>query len=362
MPSCAILGLPTVGKTTVFNLLTGMRKDTSKFFSGRTESNLGLATVRDRRVAFLSNLYKPRKTTYAQIELVDVPGLVRGASEGQGVGNAFLDGVRQSDALIHVVRAFGGHTEHVEGSVDPFRDVQTIAYELLMADIAFVDKRISRLRDGKKRTAQAEQEIELLTRILAHLESEQLFSSFGLSGAEEKLLAGYTFFTHKPMIIVANLDDEQFVATDYPQRAELHAYARERGLLLLEMSANTEMELDELDGQDRDELLAELKLDVPGVDRIAHASYSVLGLISFFTVGEDEVRAWTIRQGITAKQAAGKIHSDLERGFIRAEVMRCQDLETFGSAVKLKEKGLVSLEGKDYIVEDGDVLSIRFNV
>lgn len=362
MPSCGIIGLPMVGKTTVFNLLTGTRKETSKFFSGKTESNQGLAVVRDRRVDFLTDLYKPRKTTYAQIEFIDVPGLVRGASEGLGVGNAFLDGIRQSDALVQVVRAFRSDLEHVEGSIDPLRDVQTVTYELLMADIAFVDKRLSRLNENKKRSAQTEEEMRLLQRILKHLESEQPFSTFALMPEEEKLLLSYTFLTGKPQILVVNLDDEQFIDGVYPHREQLQLYARERGLPLVEMSANTEMEVSELDGAQRDEFLAELKLDDPGIDRVARASYQVLGLISFFTVGEDEVRAWTVRQGISAKQAAGKIHSDLERGFIRAEVMRYHELETHGSAAKLKEKGLVSLEGKDYIVSDGDILSIRFNV
>ncbi|MBT9156355.1 MAG: Ribosome-binding ATPase YchF [Firmicutes bacterium] len=362
MPSCGIIGLPMVGKTTMFNLLTGTRKETSKFFSGKTESNQGLAAVRDRRVDFLANLYRPRKTTYAQIEFIDVPGLVRGASEGLGIGNAFLDGIRQSDALVHVVRAFKSDLEHVEGSIDPLRDVLTVAYELLMADVAFVEKRLSRLNDSKKRSAQTEEEMRLLERILEHLESEQPFSTFVLSPEEGRLLLSYTFLTGKPQVLVVNLDDEQFVAALYPHREELQLYARERGLPLLEMSANTEMEVSELDGAERDEFLAELKLDAPGIDRVARASYQVLGLISFFTVAEDEVRAWTVRQGTTAKQAAGKVHSDLERGFIRAEAMRYHDLETYGGAAKLKEKGLVSLEGKDYVVSDGDILSIRFNV
>jgi len=351
-----------VGKTTVFNLLTGTRKETSKFFSGKTELNLGSAVIRDRRIDFLANLYKPRKTTYAQLELVDVPGLVRGASAGLGVGNAFLEGIRQSDALVHVVRAFKSDLEHVEGSIDPLRDVLTVTYELLMADIAFVDKRLSRLADSKKRTAQTEAEMRLLGRVLTHLESEQPFSTFAIVPEEEKLLLSYTFLTGKPQILVVNLDDEQFVDACYPHRDELHLYASERGLPLIEMSANTEMEVSELDGAERAEFFTELKLDVPSIDRLAHASCQALGLISFFTVGEDEVRAWTVRQGISAKQAAGKIHSDLERGFIRAEVMRYHELEACGSVPKLKEKGLVSLEGKDYVVNDGDILNIRFNV
>jgi len=321
MPSCGIIGLPMVGKTTVFNLLTGAKVQTSNFFSGKTEANIGMAKVPDRRIDFLSGLYKPRKTTYAQIELIDVPGLVRGASQGQGIGNAFMDTVRKVDALIHVVRAFeSGDVEHVEGSVDPVRDVQTVAYELLMADIEFVDKRISRLKEGKKRTAQTDAEIALLTRILEHLEAEKPFAALELSDEERLSLINYTFFTDKPIIIVANLDDSQFKAKQYPGMDGLRQYATEQGLPLIEISANTEMEISDLEGEDREMFFADLGIDEPGINRIAQAAYRVLGLISFFTVGEDEVRAWTIRQGSTAKQAAGKIHSDLERGFIRAEL------------------------------------------
>lgn len=363
MPSCGIIGLPMVGKTTVFNLLTGSRVQTSNFFSGKTESNVGMARVPDRRIDFLSALYKPRKTTYAQLELIDVPGLVRGASEGQGIGNTFLDGIRKMDALIHVVRAFEtGDVEHVEGGVNPLRDVQTVAYELLMADIEFVDKRLSRLKEGKKRNAQTDEEIALLSRILEHLEAEKPFSTILLTEDERRSLVNYTFLTDKTVILVVNLDDDQFRTKNYPGRQALHAYASEQMLALVEISANTEMEISELSGEDREMFFADLGISEPGIDRIAQAAYKVLGLISFFTVGEDEVRAWTIRQGSTAKQAAGKIHSDLERGFIRAEVMQYRHIEALGSAAKLKEKGLTSLEGKDYIVEDGDILNIRFNV
>lgn len=363
MPSCGIIGLPMVGKTTVFNLLTGARVQTSNFFSGKTESNLGMAKVPDRRIDFLSALYKPKKTIYAQLELIDVPGLVRGASEGQGIGNAFMDTVRKVDALILVLRAFRSEdVEHVEGSIDPMRDVQTVVYELLMADIEFVDKRLTRLRESKKRPPQAEEEISLLSKILEHLEAEKPFATLDLTEDERRALVNYTFFTDKPLILVANLDDEQFKAQDYIGRAPLHTYAQENGLPLIEISANTEVEISELTGEDRDMFFADFGISEPGIDRIARASYAVLGLISFFTVGEDEVRAWTIRTASTAKQAAGKIHSDLERGFIRAELMKYADILQYGSHAKLKEKGLMSLEGKDYYVQDGDILNIRFNV
>lgn len=362
MPSCGIIGLPMVGKTTVFNLLTGAKAETSNFFSGRTDANVATARVPDRRVDFLSKLYRPKKTTYAQIEAIDVPGLVRGASEGQGIGNAFLDAVRKADALVHVVRAFASDLEHVEGSIDPVRDVETIAFELLMADMEFVDKRINRIHEAKKKPPQSALEADVLGKILLHLEQELPFSTMSLSDTERELIAQYTFLTDKPIIIVVNLDDGQFRAADYPGRDKLHQYCKTHELPLLEISANTEMELARLGGEERELFFADLGISEPGVDRIAQAAYQVLGLISFFTVGDDEVRAWTLSQGSNAKKAAGKIHSDLERGFIRAELMRFADLEVHGSAAKLKEKGLVSLEGKDYIVHDGDILSIRFNV
>lgn len=362
MPTCGIIGLPMVGKTTVFNLLSGAKAETSRFFSGRTEANVAMAKVPDKRIDFLSGIYKPRKTTYAQIEAIDVPGLVRGASEGQGIGNAFLDSVRKADALIHVVRVFAGDLEHVEGSTDPLRDVQTVAFELLMADMEFVDKRLSRIQEAKKKPPQAAAETEVLGKILQHLEQELPFSQIELSDKERETIAHYTFLTDKPLIIVANLDDAQLSAGDYPGKAGLQAYCASNGLALVEISANSEMEIAQLSGEDRELFFADLGIEEPGIDRIARAAYQVLGLISFFTVGDDEVRAWTIVKGSTAKQAAGKIHSDLERGFIRAELMRYSDMAEHGSAARLKEKGLVSLEGKDYIVQDGDILSIRFNV
>jgi GTP-binding protein YchF len=362
MPSCGIIGLPMVGKTTVYNLLTGARVKTSDYFSGKTEANVGMARVPDRRIDFLSNLYKPKKTTYAQIEVIDVPGLVRGASEGQGIGNAFLDTVRRVDALIHVVRSFESEVEHVEGSINPLRDVETVLYELLMADIEFVDKRITRINESKKKPPQAALEVAVLSKVLSHLEQELPFSSLDLSDTERETIMNYTFLTDKPIIVVVNLDDKQLSLGSYPGRTELHAYCAKSGISLLEISANSEMEIGDLEGEERDLFFAELCITEPGIDRIAQAAYHVLGLISFFTVGDDEVRAWTIRSGTTARSAAGKIHSDLERGFIRAELMKYEQLKEHGSAQKLKEKGLVSLEGKDYLVEDGDILSIRFNV
>jgi len=363
MPSCGIIGLPLAGKTTLFNLLTGAKVQTNTFFSGKTETNIGMGKVPDTRVTALAQYYKPKKTTFTQIEFMDMPGLVRGASEGQGVGNAFLESVRRVDALVHVVRAFhNSEVEHVEGSVSPLRDVQDLAYELLLADMAFVEKRISRLKEGKKRPPQAEEEILLLEKILEHLEAERPVSAMELSQQERSALAHYTFLTDKPIILVVNLDEEQLRSGDYEGSQEVVAFAAKQGLPLINLSAHIEDELSLLEDGDRKEFLSDLGITEAGVERIARAAYSVLGLVSFFTVGEDEVRAWTIERHRTAKQAAGKIHSDLERGFIRAELMRYEDFALWGTPAKLKEKGLISLEGKDYVVQDGDILSIRFNV
>ncbi|NLY53506.1 MAG: redox-regulated ATPase YchF [Firmicutes bacterium] len=363
MLACGIVGLPTVGKTTLFNLLTGAQVQKSQYFSGRVDANVGIARVPDNRIDFLSSLYQPKKTTYAQIEVIDLPGLVRGASEGQGVGNAFLDGVRKVDALVQVVRAFrNDDVLHVEESIDPVRDMETINFELLMADLDFVDKRISRIRAGKKITPEQKQELAVLEKCMAHLEQEQPFSTLALTEEERAALQNYTFLTNKPMLVVVNLDEEQFMARDYPGRQELLASASAKGLSVIELCVEIEEEISLLEPADRDMFFAELGISEPAINRVMRVAYETLGLISFFTVGSDEVKAWTIRKGTTAKKAAGEIHSDLERGFIRAEVIKYDDLETLGSEAQVKAAGKASLEGKDYVVQDGDILHIRFNV
>lgn len=363
MLSCGIVGLPTTGKTTLFNLLTGAHVEKSQFFSGKTDANIGVARVPDSRIDFLSKLFKPRKTTYAQMEVIDLPGLVRGASEGQGVGNAFLDGVRKVDALIQVVRAFRNpDVVHVENSIGPLRDMETVNFELLMADLDFVDKRITRIRQGKKVTPEQTQELTILEKCLAHLEQELPFSSLELTPEERTTLQNYTFLTDKPMIIVVNLDEEQFAGREYPGRAELQQAAAAKGLAVVELCVQIEEELAELEPADRDAFFQELGITEPAINRVMRVAYETLGLISFFTAGEDEVRAWTIERGTNARRAAGKIHSDLERGFIRAETVKYEEMATYGSFAKVKDAGKLSLEGKDYIVQDGDILNIRFNV
>ncbi len=363
MLTCGIVGLPVIGKTTIFNLLTGTETETSQYLTGKTSINMAMAKVPDPRVDFLSRLYRPKKTTYAQIRFSDVPGLIRGASEGKGVGNRFLDGIRDADLLVHVVRAFrNDEIPHVDGSIDPMRDIETVSLELLLADIDLVEKRITRIQSGKKIKKEQAAELEVLRKCLAALENEVSMHKMELSGKERKLLENYNFLTDKPVILVINLDEEQLRAGDYPGRERVQEFCRARGIKLLEISGQIEMEISQLPGADRKEFMEDLSLKQPGIDRLARAAYDTLGLISFFTVGEDEVKAWTIPAGTNARSAAGKIHSDMERGFIRAEVVAYRDLHELGDMHRVKEKGLARLEGKDYIIQDGDILNIRFNV
>lgn len=361
--NCGIVGLPMVGKTTIFNLLTGTGAETSNFYSGKTGSNRGIAKIPDPRINFLSSVYKPRKTVYAELEVVDVPGLVRGASEGQGSGNAFLDGVRNTDALLHVVRAFANsEVLHVDGSIDPLRDIETVNLELLLADLELVEKRLERIKSGKKIKAEQQRELAFLERLRTALEAEQPVHSLDLDPEDQALVKNIGFLTDKPMLLVVNLDEEQAAAGDYPGREQLRAETEKKGISLLEISAGIEAEIAELPEEEREEFMTDLGILEPGIARLARAIYDLLGLISFFTVGEDEVKAWTIKKGTTARKAAGKIHSDIERGFIRAETVRYDDFAAQGSMARVKEKGLFRLEGKEYVVEDGDIINFRFNV
>ncbi len=358
-----LVGLPLVGKTTIFNLLTDSNLETSNFLSGKTETNMGQARVPDKRIDFLSNMFKPRKTTYAQIQVHDVPGLVRGASQGQGVGNKFMDNIRNVDMLVHVVRAFNNpDVPHVEDSINPMRDIETINTELLFADIELLDKRIERIQQGKKIKKEQLKELEVLKRLLAALENEQPLSMVELNEDEQQLLQHYSFFTEKPLLLVINIDEEQFQSNDYPHKAEVEAWAAQRDVPVLEICGQIEMEISQLPPEDREMFMEDLGITDSGINRLARATYERLGLISFFTTGEDEVKAWTIRKNTDAKRAAGKIHSDIERGFIRAEVVKYQDLVDVGSMAKLKDLGKYRLEGKEYIVQDGDIINFRFNV
>lgn len=352
-----------MGKTSLFNLLTGSNLEIKDYSQGKVEANLEIAKIPDERIDFLAEIYQPRKTTYATIEVIDVPGLVKGSSTGKGVGNQFLDNVRKVDALIHVLRVFENENVlHNEGSIDPLRDIETINLELLFSDLGVIENRIWRLKSSKKITKENQKELAVLEKCKEGLENGLLIHNLNLTPEESELLRTFSFLSEKPMIIVANLDENQLKANDYPGKEALEEYTQSTNTPLIHLCIKTELEINELDPEDRELFIQDLGIKESGLTILAKTAYEYLGLISFLTTGPDEVRAWPIKKNTTARKAAGKIHSDIERGFIRAEVCRFQDLRELGSMSKVKEKGLVTLEGKDYIVQDGDIINFRFNV
>ena len=361
--SCGLVGLPLSGKTTIFNLLTLANANISEFYSGKTETNQGTAFVPDNRIDFLTDLYKPRKTIYAKIDVTDIPGLKRDAGNARRSANQFLSGIRESDALIYVLRAFSDNgVEHVEGEVDPVRDWETIEMELLIADLDIIERNIERIQNGKKITKESQLLLDTLDRCRQALEDGVPIQTLNFTAEENNALQGYAFFTQKPFMVLVNVDEEQLLAQTYPGKNALVEKAKALSIPLIELSAKIEAEISELSENDRALFLEEMAIAEAGIHRLARATYELLGLISFFTVGEDEVRAWTIERGTHARNAAGKIHSDIEKGFIRAEVVAYHDIERCGNAHKAKEQGLFRLEGKEYIVQDGDIINFRFNV
>lgn len=355
-----LIGLPLVGKTTFFNLLTGASWPTG--LAGETRVHTGSAPVPDKRLDFLAALYRREKIVYARVDFKDIPGLdPRQGSKAAGI--RFLEGVRGADALCCVVRAFSapGVPTYFD-AVLPFREFQEILSELLLADIMLVERRLERLRSGRKVSKEAAAEVALLERCLATLNNEEPLGKVTLSPEEKGLFTGYGFLTEKPLILAVNLDEIGLREGDYPQGEVLRDYVERRGIPVVEVAAQIETEIANLPPEDRAEFLEDFRLEEPGINRLARAAFRCLGLISFFTVGEAEVRAWVIKEGTTAKKAAGKVHSDMERGFIRAEVFRFEDLYRLGTPARVREAGLVRLEGKDYPVRDGDVIHFRFNV
>lgn len=355
--SCGIIGLPLVGKTTFFNLLTGANLETSAFLSGKTTTTTGHASVIDPRIDYLKTMFNPKKTTYAQMEVVDVPGLTRGA------GNEFLASVRDCDVLAHIVRGFAdGQVPHIDDSIDIMRDIATIDSELLLADLQLVETRLDRIKNTSKKKIENVLEEPTLEKCQALLEEEKPLKLLQLTHDEQEAIKHISFLTTKPLLIVVNLDEQQFSSNNYPQQAEIAAYCAAHDYELITVSAQLEEEISQLPEEERQIFLEELKISESGVSRIAKVLYRGLGLVSFFTVGEDEVRAWTIPQNFPAKQAAGKIHSDIERGFIRAETVSFSQLQELGSMAAAREKGCFRLEGKEYPVQDGDIINFRFNV
>ena len=361
-----IVGLPNVGKSTLFNAITKAGTQSANYPFCTIEPNVGVVDVPDSRLDVLAKMYNSAKVTPAAIEFVDIAGLVKGASKGEGLGNKFLSHIREVDAIIHVVRCFeDGNIIHVEGSVDAMRDVETINLELMMADIEVVDKRLEK---AKKMSKSGEKkylgEIALLERIKESLEAFNSVRTMDFDEDEQALIKEYCLLTSKPVIYAANVSEEDFVngIENNSMVAALKTIADKEGSEILPISAKIEEDISTLDAEEKQMFLEELNLTQSGLDRLISKSYELLGLISYLTSGADETRAWTIKKGTKAPQAAGKIHTDFERGFIRAEVIAYDDLMANGTMQAAKEKGLVRSEGKEYVVKDGDIILFRFNV
>lgn len=360
-----IVGLPNVGKSTLFNAITESANAESANYPFCTiDPNVGTVSVPDKRLDFLEALYQPKKTTPAVIEFVDIAGLVKGASRGEGLGNQFLSHIRQTNAIVHVVRCFDDENIiHVEGAPNPIRDIGIIELELIMSDLEQIDRRIEKAKKiAKGGDTQAAREVEVLTALFAHLDAGQSARSFDTPiESDQAIVAQANLLSIKPVIYAANMDESD-VARGNRYYEQVVAYAAAEGAQVLPISAKVEEEISQLPREERALFLSELGLQQSGLDRVIQCSYVLLGLISFLTTGPEEVRAWTVPTGTCAPRAAGKIHSDFERGFIRAEVVDFVDLEREGDMAAARAKGLVRSEGKEYIMQDGDVVLFRFNV
>lgn len=359
-----IVGLPNVGKSTLFNSLTKAGAESANYPFCTIDPNVGVVSVPDPRLKQLAALYDSEKITPAVIEFVDIAGLVKGASKGEGLGNQFLSNIREVDAIVHVVRCFeDGNVIHVDGSVDPLRDIETIDLELIFSDIEVLDRRISKTARSAMNDKSLAKELETLKALKAHLEDGKLAKTFEVDDEEDQeILNSCNLLTIKPVIFAANVNEDELAGEDNDYVKAVREYAADVDAKVFVVCAQIEQEISELDDDEKKEFLEDLGLEESGLEKLISASYSLLGLISFLTSGEDETRAWTIKEGTKAPQAAGKIHTDFERGFICAEVVSFEDLKEYGTMQACKEKGLVRQEGKEYVVKDGDIIVFRFNV
>ena len=361
-----IVGLPNVGKSTLFNALTKAGAESANYPFCTIDPNVRIVPVPDFRLGLLANMYNSRKVTPAVIEFVDIAGLVKGASKGEGLGNQFLSHIREVDAIVHVVRCFeDSNIVHVDGSIDPLRDIETINLELLFADLDVLERRISKTVRGARNDKALAKELEILEQLKKHLEDGNSAKTFTLDDEESmEFVESLNLLTAKPVIYAANVTEDELAddAASNMHVASVRKFAAEEGSEVFVVCAQIEQEIAELEDDEKKEFLEDLGLEESGLEKLIQASYSLLGLISYLTAGESETRAWTIKKGTKAPQAAGKIHSDFERGFIRAEVINYQDLLDAGTYGAAREKGLIGLEGKEYVVKDGDVILFRFNV
>lgn len=359
-----IVGLPNVGKSTMFNSITKAGAECANYPFCTIEPNVGVVPVPDERLDALTKMYNPQKTTHAVVEFVDIAGLVKGASKGEGLGNKFLSHIRETDAIVEVVRCFeDSNVVHVDGSVDPVRDIETINLELIFADIETVNKRLDKARKNLKADKKYQEEIDLLEKIKTSLENGISARAIDYTKEEQELVKDMFLLTTKPILYIANVSEEQIEDPENDENVKkVKEYALKENAEVIPLCVKIEEELSGLDDNDKKEMLEALGLEESGLDKVIKKSYDLLGLMSFLTAGEPEVRAWTIKKGTKAPQAAGKIHSDIERGFIKAEVISYNELIKEGSMVQAKEKGLVRQEGKEYIMQEGDIVLFKFNV
>lgn len=361
---CGIIGIANVGKSTIFNCMSNTKVETTSYAFGSSKSNLSVINVPDSRLNEIAGVHPAGKIIQATVEIVDIPGLTKGSNKGEGVGNKFLGDIRNTDALIHVLRCFDNEKlPHIDGSVDPVRDIETIDFELQLKDLESVEKKLEQAKHvAKSGDKDSVHVVEVLNKVKAHLDSFKNIRNLEVSNAERKYLEDMFLLTTKPVMYVCNVDDKAAVSGN-KYVDQVKEALKDENTEIITVAGQLEAEISEFEEEkDRTEFLNEAGLSEPGVNRLIRSAYSLLNLISFFTMNRNEIRAWTLKKGSTAQQAAGIVHSDMERGFIRAEVIKCEDFVTLGSEHACREKGKLAVEGKNYTVSDGDILHIRFNI